>query len=36
MASELGWDESRTQKELEEAQMLYPAWIKADATEAHV
>jgi glycerol-3-phosphate dehydrogenase len=36
MASELGWDESRTQKELEEVQMLYPAWLKADATEAQV
>src|SRR5262249_8962342 len=36
MASELGWDDSRTQKELDEVQMLYPAWVKADATEAHV
>jgi glycerol-3-phosphate dehydrogenase len=35
MASELGWDQTRTQKELEEVQMLYPAWVKADATEAH-
>jgi len=36
MASELGWDESQTQKVLEEVQMLYPASIKADATEVHV
>jgi glycerol-3-phosphate dehydrogenase len=36
MASELGWDESRTQKEVDEVQMLYPASIKADATEVHV
>jgi hypothetical protein len=36
MASELGWDEPRTQKELEEVQALYPAWIRPDATEANV
>lgn len=36
MASELGWDETRTQKELEEVQALYPAWVRPDGTEAHV
>jgi glycerol-3-phosphate dehydrogenase len=36
MASELGWDEPRTQKELEEVQALYPPWVKPKATEAHV
>jgi hypothetical protein len=34
MASELGWDQPRTQKELEEVQALYPAFVKPDQTEA--
>ena len=36
MASELGWDEPRTQRELEEVKALYPARVRPDATEAHV
>lgn len=36
MASELGWDEPRTQQELEEVQALYPAWVRPDGIEAHV
>jgi len=36
MGSELGWDEPRTQKELEEVQALYPAWVGPDPTDANV
>jgi glycerol-3-phosphate dehydrogenase len=34
MASELGWDETRIQKELEDVQTLYPAFVKPERTPA--
>jgi len=36
MAAELGWDEPRTHKGLEEVQALYPAWVRPDRAEVQI